>query len=255
MAVYLFLYAPVFLVVLFSFNSLQSFGEFGGFSLQWYRQFFDRTDLQDALRNSVAVAVAVTVLATVIGTALAIGLGRSRSRFARSGNLLLLLPIVTPELALATSLLLFFGETGIPSSRATIVVAHTTFLIAFVAIIVRGRLRVVNTEAEDASRDLGAGRLKTLWLVTLPALAPGIIAGALFAFALSFDNFLLSLFTAGPGDQTLPTLVYASVRNQVRPTINAIGTLMLLITVVLIGAAALTLWLANRRRGTGPART
>jgi spermidine/putrescine transport system permease protein len=246
--VYSFLFAPVVMVVVYSFNSRQSLSEFGEPSLAWYRTFFDDETLKSSLRSSIEIGLMTTVGATILGTALAIGLARSRTRVGRSGNALLVLPLVTPELALAVSLLLLFGELGIPTSRFTIVAAHVTFFVALVTVIVRGRLLTMDDDGEEAAMDLGATRLGSVWLVTLPALWPAIVASALFVFGLSFDNFLLSFFTSGTTEQTLPVRVYASIRNQVRPTINAIGTLMLAITLSLMVLGAVVLRLGRRER-------
>jgi spermidine/putrescine transport system permease protein len=241
------LFVPIVLVILFSFNSSRSLQDFEGFSLRWYETFFESESLRDSLVASIEIALITMVIATVLGTMLAYGLVRARTRWSGSANILLLVPLVTPEIVAGASALLLFTQVGLDLSLTTIVLAHITFSISYVTVVVRARLASIGREVEEASMDLGATRWQTFRLVTLPALWPAVIAAGLLVFALSFDDFVLSFFTTGESPQPLPVRIWAQIRFGVRPTINAIGTFMLVISVVSIGLALLLPRLLGRR--------
>jgi spermidine/putrescine transport system permease protein len=232
-----FSFAPIAIVALFSFNSTPSLQNFTGFSTQWYDDFFSNVGLRQSLVASVEIAAVTMVVATALGTALAFGLVRARSRLARSGNVLMLFPLVTPEIVAGTSALILFAQIGLELSLLTIMIAHITFSISFVTVIVRARLSALNLEVEEAALDLGATRLQTIRLIVLPALWPAILASALLIFALSFDDFVISFFTTGESPTPLPVQIYSSIRFGVTPTINAIGTSMLAISFLIIAIA------------------
>jgi spermidine/putrescine transport system permease protein len=242
-----FTFAPIVIVALFSFNSTRSLQNFTGFSLQWYDEFFSNVGLRESLTASLEIALVTMVVATVLGTTLAFGLVRARSRIARSSNVLMLIPLVTPEIVAGTSALLLFAQIGIDLSLLTIMIAHITFSISFVTVIVRARLTALNREVEEAALDLGATRIQTLRLIVLPALWPAIIASALLIFALSFDDFVISFFTTGESPTPLPVQIYSSIRFGVTPTINAIGTSMLVISFVILAVAVALPRLLGRR--------
>jgi spermidine/putrescine transport system permease protein len=244
-AFYAFMFAPLVVVVLFSFNSLRSLQEFGGFSLDWYRAFLENESLRDSLVASLEIALATMVVSTVLGTLLAFGLVRARTRFSASANVLMLIPLVTPEIVAGVSALLLFSQLGMRLSLLTIVIAHITFSISYVTVVVRARLASLNPEVEQAAMDLGATRMATFRLVVLPALWPAVLAAGLLVFALSFDDFVLSYFTTGESPQPLPVRIWSAIRFGVTPTINAIGTLMLAIS---LAAVALALVLQRERR-------
>jgi spermidine/putrescine transport system permease protein len=244
---FVFLFAPIALVVLFSFNSSRSLQDFQGFSLQWYETFFESDSLRDSLLASVEIALVTMVLATILGTLLAYGLVRARSRLSSSFNVLMLVPLVTPEIVAGVSALLLFTQVGIELSLTTIILAHITFSISYVTVVVRARLASMGREVEDAAMDLGATRLQTFRLVTLPALWPAVLAAGLLVFALSFDDFVLSFFTTGESPQPLPVRIWTQIRFGVRPTINAIGSFMLVVSLVTIGLALLLPRLLGRR--------
>jgi ABC-type spermidine/putrescine transport system permease subunit II len=187
------------------------------------------------------------VLATILGTLLAYGLVRARSRLSSSFNVLMLVPLVTPEIVAGVSALLLFTQVGIELSLTTIILAHITFSISYVTVVVRARLASMGREVEDAAMDLGATRLQTFRLVTLPALWPAVLAAGLLVFALSFDDFVLSFFTTGESPQPLPVRIWTQIRFGVRPTINAIGSFMLVVSLVTIGLALLLPRLLGRR--------
>jgi spermidine/putrescine transport system permease protein len=245
--VYLFLFAPIVIVVLFSFNSQKSLQVFEGFSLRWYEEFLNDATLRESLFASLEIAAITTVASSVIGTTLALGLVRSRTRWASWANVLALVPLVTPEIVAGVSALLLFTQIGFALSFTTIVLAHITFSIAYVTVIVRARLTALDRSVEEAALDLGATPWQTLRLVTLPALWPAIVAAGLLVFALSFDDFVLSFFTTGESPQPLPVRIYSAIRFGLSPTINAIGTLMMLVSMIFIGLAVLLPRLLGRR--------
>jgi spermidine/putrescine transport system permease protein len=241
------LFAPIVLVILFSFNSSRSLQDFQGFSVRWYETFFSSPSLRDSLIASIEIALVTMVVATVLGTLLAYGLVRARTRWSDGANVLMLFPLVTPEIVAGVSALLLFTQVGLELSITTIILAHITFSISYVTVVVRARLAALGREVEDASMDLGATRWQTFRLVTLPALWPAVIAAGLLVFALSFDDFVLSFFTTGESPQPLPVRIWTQIRFGVRPTINAIGTFMLVISTLTIGMALLLPRLLGRR--------
>lgn len=235
----LFLYIPIATVVVMSFNSGKSALNFSGFSLRWYPEFFRDSTLVDALLSSLAVALSAAAFATVVGTVLAVGL----VRHARSTALdaFAMGPAIMPDLVLAIGLLAFFSVIGIPLGLQTIAIAHAVFGVAFVVAIVRSRVIQLDRSLEEASADLGAARFATFVRVTLPVIAPAVVAGALLSFTLSLDEFVIAFFTSGPSSTTLPIAIYSRVRFGVTPTINALATMLLGLTVtaVLIGAVVI----------------
>jgi spermidine/putrescine transport system permease protein len=242
-----FSFAPLAVVVVFSFNSERSLQKFGGFSLRWYQAFFDSESLRGSLVASLEIAFVTMIASTVLGTLLAFGLVRARTRWSGSANVLMLIPLVTPEIVAGVSALLLFTQIGMPLSLQTIMIAHITFSISYVTVVVRARLASLNPEVEQAAMDLGATRSATFRLVVLPALWPAVLAAGLLVFALSFDDFVLSFFTTGESPQPLPVRIWSAIRFGVTPTINAIGSLMLAISLIAITAA---LVLNRDRRAT-----
>jgi spermidine/putrescine transport system permease protein len=249
---YALLFVPIAVVVLFSFNSERSLQEFAGVSLRWYDAFFASESYRSSLQASIEIALVTTLVGTILGTMLAFGLVRSRSRTGGAFNILMLVPLVTPEIVAGVSALLLFTQLGLRLSLATIMLAHITFSISYVTVVVRARLASLNPEVEAAAMDLGATRGQVFRLVTLPELWPAILAAALLVFALSFDDFVLSYFTTGESPQPLPVRIYSAIRFGVTPTINAIGTLMLAVSVVAITlAVALPRLVGRRESGLG----
>ncbi len=245
--VYLFLFIPIAVVVLFSFNSVKSLQSFQGFSLQWYSEFLNDPTLRESLFVSLRIALITMVIATIIGTALAIGLVRARTRWSPAANVLMLIPLVTPEIVAGISALLIFSQLGIQLSFWTIVIAHITFSISYVTVVVRGRLASMGDEVEQAAMDLGATRFQAVRLVLLPELWPAVVAAGLLTFALSFDDFVLSFFTTGEDAQPLPVRIWSAIRFGVSPTINAIGTLMMAVSLTAVVAAVLIPRLFGRK--------
>lgn len=232
--VYLFLHLPILVLVAFSFNASKFSVEWTGFSLEWYRRLLERDDILHGLRASLIVGVAATVISTLLGTLIALGLARHKFRGRRVLEALLYVPIVTPEIVTGISLLILYVLIGFPLGLATITIAHVAFCISFVVVVVLARIEGMDESLEEASMMLGADEITTFWKVTVPQLWPGILSGALLAFTMSFDDFLITSFVAGPGSSTLPLVVYSMVRRNIEPTINAISTLILVGTTVLI---------------------
>ena len=240
-------FAPIAIVVLFSFNSSVSLQNFDGFSTQWYSEFFGDQQLRESLVASLEIAAVTMVVATTIGSLLAFGLVRARNRLSPVTNVMMLIPLVVPEIVAGVTALLLFTQIGMQLSLTTIMLAHITFSISYVTVIVRGRLAALNREVEEAAMDLGATRMQTMRLVVLPELWPAILAAGLLIFALSFDDFVLSFFTTGESPQPLPVRIYSSIRFGVTPTINAIGTLMLALSLATFALALALPRLLGRR--------
>lgn len=234
---YLFLHLPVLVLMVFSFNASKYSVSWTGFTLDWYRRLAERTDLLRGLRTSLLVAAVSTAVATLFGTLLALALARRRFRGRRTLEALLYLPIVTPEIIAGISLLVLFVAIGLPLGVATITIAHIAFNLAFVAAVVRARLEGMDRSLEEAALILGADELTAFRTVTVPQLWPGILAGALLAFTLSFDDYVITSLVAGPGSSTLPIAVYGMVRRNIEPTVNAISTLILILTSAAIWIA------------------
>ena len=247
--VFAFLYLPILVVVVFSFSGSESVGRWGGFSLRWYEQMLKNEQLLNALENSVVVALVSTVVATVLGTAAALSLDRYRRWVGRGAfDGLLYLPIIIPDVTMAVMLLLWFTSTGvIPLGRGSITLAHIAFNISFVAIVVRARLAHMDPAMEDAAADLYANRWQAFRRVTLPLIMPGVLGGALLALTLSLDDVVITSFVQGPGSTTLPVYVFGLIRRTVTPVINAVSTLMIAVSMVLV-LASLTLQNRTGRR-------
>jgi spermidine/putrescine transport system permease protein len=231
---FLFLHGPVLVLAVFSFNHSRYSVRWTGFSLEWYRRLLDRPDILAALRVSLTVGTVSTVVSTVLGTLLALALARHRFRGRTMLEGLLYLPIVTPEIVMGISLLLLFATLGMGLGIPTIVVAHVAFSISFVAVVVRARLEGMDRALEEAALTLGADEVATFRRVTLPLLWPGILAGALLAFTMSIDDFVITFFVSGPGSTTLPVLIYSMARRTIEPTINAVSTVIVVVTTVFI---------------------
>lgn len=236
---YLFLYLPILVVVIMSFNASANLFVWRGFSLEWYPAVFADEAIMTGLRNTLIVATLVTLFATALGTLLAVGI----HRYTRGGlvRAFAIAPALLPDLLLAIGLLSLFSLLGMTLGLHSVVIAHVTFAMAFVTAIVLARLANMDPNLEEASQDLGAGAVRTFMKVTLPQLAPGIVAGALLSFTLSLDEFVMAFFTAAPTTPTLPIAIYSMVRFGVTPEVNALATMLLFVSVLtVIGAQRLT---------------
>ncbi|MDF2117125.1 ABC transporter permease [Roseiarcaceae bacterium H3SJ34-1] len=223
-----FLYIPIALVVLYSFNASRLVTVWGGFSLHWYASLLDNQQVVDSAWISLQVALISAAASTVLGTLAAIVLsrfGRFRGRLAFSA--LIYAPLVMPEVIMGLSLLLLFVSFDLDRGFWTLTLAHTTFGMCFVAIVVHARLAGFDRSLEEAAMDLGASPAASFFQITLPLIAPSVIAGFLLAFTISLDDFVIASFTTGPGATTLPMRIYSQVRLGVTPEINAISTLMI----------------------------
>ena len=230
----LFLYAPIVVLVIYSFNDSRFSASWQGFTLDWYARLFQSPETASALRNTLIVSVSATVIATVLGTLLAVGLHLRRVPARGFVDTLIYLPIVAPDIIVGVSLLAFFVAVQLPLGRLSIVLAHVSFMVSFVALVVRARLQDFPPSLIEAARDLGADERTAIRRVLLPIIKPGIVAGALIALAHSIDDFLVAYFTAGAGASTLPIRIYSMVKRGVTPDINALSTLLLLFTLALI---------------------
>ncbi len=237
---FVFLYAPLFVLIAFSFNDSRRTARWVGFTLDWYKAAFADRELIAALGNSLTIAAATTLLSLILGTLAAIALWRFRFTGRAAVDGAFSLPIVAPEICMGVAMLIFFARVlpwpvGLPwpLNLGAIIIAHVAFAFPFVAVVIRARLASFNREMEEAARDLGAGPWRALADVVLPHLGPALVAGALLAFTLSLDDFVITFFTAGPDTVTFPVKVYSMVRFSVTPKVNAISTLLLVITVIL----------------------
>jgi spermidine/putrescine transport system permease protein len=234
---YLFLYAPIVVVVIYSFNEARFGAGWKGFTTKWYAALLEDSQALAAAKTTLLLALGSTAISTALGTLLGYGLARYRFPGREFAARFLYLPVFVPDIVMAVALLLFYSllrgwfelfELGL----FTMMLAHVTFQIPFVTIVVRSRLADLDPTIEEAAHDLGANTWQTFRHVTLPLIFPGVVAGALLAFTLSLDDFVVSFFTSGPGSTTLPILIYSSVKRGVTPDINALSTLLLLASIV-----------------------
>ncbi|MGI5423617.1 ABC transporter permease [Streptomyces sp. CA-179760] len=243
------LYLPIAVVALFSFNSVKSLTVFDGFSLRWYRAFAHDDVLIASLTTSLRISLVAMAGSLVLGVALALGLVRSRTRLGSLAGLIMLVPLITPEIVTGVASMLLFKGLGVPLSTGTVMLAEITFSISYVTVVLRSRVAALNPEVEEAAMDLGATRWQAVRLVTLPALLPAVLASAVLIFALVFDDFVLAYFTTGVDPQPLSVRIYSAIRFGVQPTINAVGTLMLAGSIALIALALFIPRLFGRRGG------
>ncbi len=234
-AIFLFLYLPILVLVIYSFSNSETVGVWSGFSTRWYSELLQDRLLINSFRVSLWVAFWSTLISTVLGTLAAMALERYRRfRGKLTFDATLYLPVIIPDIVMALSTLLFFVLVAVPLSRYTILVAHIAFNISFVAVVVRARLAEMDRTLEEAAADLGASEWTTFRRVTLPLLTPAIVSAALLAFTLSLDDFVITFFVSGPGATTLPVRVYSMIKFGVTPEVNAISSLMLLGSTVLV---------------------
>jgi len=234
---YLFLYAPIAVVIVFSFNAAKHGGPWTSFTTEWYARLLDSPDKLDAAKNTLVLGLTSTLIATALGTMLGYGLSRYWFPGKKLFSWLMYVPVVIPDIVMAVAMLSFFAVVRdwlglFELGMTTMIVAHITFQIPFVAIVVRSRLAGMDPSIEEAAHDLGASSWQTFCTVTFPLMWPGVLAGAMLAFTLSLDDFVVSFFTTGPGATTLPILIYSSVKRGITPDINALSTLIVLASIV-----------------------
>ncbi|MGI0489275.1 ABC transporter permease [Pantanalinema rosaneae CENA516] len=233
-----FMYLPIVVLAVYSFNESPYSAGWQGFTWNWYHQFFTDTRILTALRNSLVVAVSATSIAAVLGTFMAVGLARYRFPGKGLYQGIAYLPLIIPDIAIAVATLVFLAAAAIPLSGGTIVAAHVVFCLSYIALVVSTRINSINPHLEEAALDLGATPAQAFTRVLLPELAPAIVSGCLLAFVLSMDDFLIASFTAGDGVRTLPIEIFGRIRTGVKPDINALS-------VVLILASGLVFFIAE----------
>jgi len=251
---YVFLYAPIVVVIVYSFNAARHGGPWRGFTTLWYATLLDSPDKLAAARNTLELGLASTAVSTLLGTGLGFGLARYRFPGKKLFSWLMYVPVVIPDIVMAVAMLMFYAlmrewlglfELGM----TTMIFAHVTFQVPFVAIVVRSRMVGMDPAIEEAAHDLGASSLQAFVRVTLPMILPAVVAGAMLAFTLSLDDFVVSFFTTGPGASTLPILIYSSVKRGITPDINALSTLIVLVSVAGTVAVALLQRSPRAQRG------
>lgn len=244
--VMIFIYVPIAFIIAYSFNSSRLAADWSGFTFEWYVSLFQNRQVMEALVNTLIVAVVATVFSTLLGTVAALTI-RKASRKMKSGmGGLLYLPIIIPDIIMGLSLLVLFTQFHIELGKLTIIIAHITFCISYVYVIVTTRLTGMGGQLEEAAQDLGADAWQTFRHVTLPQIMPGIVSGALIAFTMSLDDFMVSFFVSGPNSTTLPIYIYGQVKRGISPEINALCTILILVSVTLIFLAQFML---NRGKG------
>ena len=233
------LYLPIILVVVYSFNESKISSVWSGFSLTWYETLFRDKDMFQALINSIVLGLCSSVCAALIGTLGAVAFTRLQARSKKPIEYLSTLPIMIPEIILGMVFMTFFSLIGLPFGMTTLIIAHTAFCIPYIYMLVKARLLGMDPSLAEAARDLGAGELRVFLDVTLPLLAPAIASGMLLSFAMSFDDVIISVFVTGVNVNTLPIKIYSQLKTGVTPEINALCTLMLAATILLVALSSL----------------
>ena len=237
--VLLFLYLPIIILIFFSFNNSKMNIVFEGFTTHWYKVLFTNKELLQAFFNTMIIAVTSTIISTIIGTIGAIGLDKYNFKFKKLINILIYIPIVIPEIVLGIALLSVYTFAKLDLGMFTLILSHIAFSIPFVLVSVRSSLAENIRLYEEAAYDLGADKFNVFKRITLPLIMPGVISGATLAFTLSLDDVVISYFTAGPGSNTLPLKIYSIIKTGITPDVNALSTLMLLFTVLILTGSLL----------------
>lgn len=245
--IFLFLYAPILLLMMFSFNDSRSRGKWGGFTLKWYSELFNDAATMDALLNTILIAVLSAVIATVVGTITAFGMHYMKKTPKAILSSVSYLPVMNPDIVTGVSLLILFLSLNIQKGFVTLLIAHISFNIPYVILSVLPKLKQMNEHLFEAAQDLGAGSIYTFFHIILPEIMPGIISGFLLSVTLSIDDFVISLFTKGPGVNTLSVHIYNMAKKGVVPSINALSTIMFVVVMLL-------LLVINKRSDKGDAK-
>lgn len=232
--IFLLMYIPIAVVIVFSFNESKLPVSFTGFSLKWYQQLFADSDMLEALRNSLVLGVLSCGISAVIGTFGAVGLSRIHWKTKGALEYISILPLMIPEIILGMVLMAFFYMLGLPFGMLTLLIGHTVFCVPYILMEVKARLVGMDPSLEEAARDLGAGAFRAFLDVTLPLIMPAVISGSLLAFAMSMDDVVISIFVNGPRISTLPIKVYTQLKTGVTPEINALCTIMLAVTLLIL---------------------
>ena len=242
----LFLYLPILYIILFSFNDSRSLTKFSGFSLRWYEKMFADSTMMEAVLYTIAIAVLATVISTIVGTVTAIGLSRSGKALQTTVERVNDLPVMNPDIVTAISLLMFFSILSVKKGFGTMLIAHIMFCIPYVMLSVTPKLRSLDPNLIEAAMDLGATPLQALTKVIVPQIRPGIVSGALIAFTMSFDDFVISYFVTGNGVNNISILVY-TMSKRVNPSINALSTIVILLITFALGLANIIPILRGKR--------
>lgn len=232
--IFAFLYAPIAVLIIFSFNESKSRGSWGGFSLKWYESLLQNSEIMRSLFNTLLIAVLASLIATAIGTAAAIGINSMNKRIQNAFMNISYIPVLNADIVTGVSLLVLFLFLGIPLGRISLLLAHISFNIPYVILSVMPKLKQMNKHTYEAALDLGCSPLKALWKVVVPEIMPGVVTGAILAFTLSIDDFVISFFTTGAGVNTLSITIYSMVRRGVKPEINALSSIMFVVVLLLL---------------------
>lgn len=232
--VFLFLYAPIIVLIVFSFNEGRTRGNWEGFSLVWYEALIEDEEILSAVRNTLIVAIVTTIVSTVIGTLGAIGISQYRPKNRKRVLAMNQIPVINPDIVIAVGLMVLFRSLTFDFGLFTLTLAHIAFTVPYVILAVLPKLKQMPPALPEAAMDLGATPMQALWRVVIPQIRPGIITGALFSFTLSIDDFVISFFTTGNGIETVSTMVFAMARRGINPVINALSTIMFVIMLLLL---------------------
>jgi len=244
---FFFLYLPIVVLVFYSFNANRMVMNWGGFGIDWYLKAFENDDIQKAVWNTLIVATVSTIFATAIATIGALVLARGGNFRGKTVSLgLITLPLMVPEIVTAVAVLIFFSAIGMNWGLGNVIIAHITFCIPFAFMPIRARLEGMDTSMEQAARDLYASEWETFRYVTVPLLMPGIVAGAMLAFVISMDDFIITLMVGGAGSTTLPVYIYSMIRRGLTPEINAVCTVLLLVSIGIVTAY----WVVSKKSQT-----
>ena len=244
---FIFLYLPIVVLIFYSFNANRMVMNWGGFGFEWYVKAFQNDDIQNAVWNSLIVATVATIFATAIATIGALVLARGGNFRGKTISLgLITLPLMVPEIVTAVAVLIFFSAIGLNWGLGNVIIAHITFCIPFAFMPIRARLEGMDTSLEQAARDLYASEWETFRFITVPLLMPGIVAGAMLSFVISMDDFIITLMVGGAGSTTLPVYIYSMIRRGLTPEINAVSTVLLLVSVAIVSAY----WIVSKNSNT-----
>ena len=233
--IFVLMYLPIVIIIIYSFNTSKISSVWGGISLSWYQKLFQNKDLFDALKNSIILGLSSSICASIIGTLGAFGMTKVKLRSAGFVSYIATLPIMIPEIILGLVFMVFFSLIHLPFGMTALIIAHTTFCIPYVFMLVRARLAGMDKSLSEAARDLGAGPFRSFFDITLPLIAPAIVSGMLLAFAMSMDDVIISIFVTGVHTNTLPIKIYTQLKTGVTPEINALCTLMFAASILLCG--------------------
>jgi ABC-type spermidine/putrescine transport system permease subunit II len=253
--VYIMLFAPIVVVVVYAFNSGRYVAVWDGFSTKWFSAALDDPSITASIGRSFRIGISTAIVSTVLGTAAALAISRARGAVRTPIEVIVLLTLVVPEVVIGIAALIFFVNSGFELGQVTMFLAHCVFNMSLVILIVRARFISMGDTLEEASRDLGAGPVATFRQVTLPRIAPAVIAGGLLSFTFSFDDVVISNFTSGAGNETWPLRVLSALRFGLSPQLNAAATLMIGVTFVGLALAAVALRIGSRRTGADEAPT